>query len=415
VAAVKDHHSRAGQSYVALFSSIYALQGVVLAYFVNYNLLYMTAGGVSKGNAADIQSLVLVPFILKFLGGPLSDRINLMGWGHRKPYIILGVLTQSCGLVGLSLVHPARFPLAFASLAILTVCGLALYDTCCDGLVIDVTPSCDRARVQGLLVASRAAAAMVCTLGFGLLLQATGNGPGRAAPVLWTCAALGVVPLILASIVPEPERAADAESFQWRALGVLVQPKALCLIAFGAIYALVGYGVEINLSPFYEQDLQFREGTLGALGSARYIGRIAGAALMPVASARMGRRWVLGIGLLALAVTTAEQAWISGPVQAGTAGAAFGAANGWMDAVFYVLAMEASDPRMAASTYALFMAVTNVSVAGGSLFARLESALTTTAGSGYRAAFLITSAFVLLAWPLLWPLGRPPSNPGTAK
>jgi hypothetical protein len=70
---------------------------------------------------------------------------------------------------------------------------------------------------------------------------------------------------------------------------------------------------------------------------------------------------------------------------------------------------------MAASTYALFMAVTNVSVAGGSLFARLESALSTSTGSGYRAAFLITGAFVLLAWPLLWPLSRPSSNLGTAK
>ena len=68
------------------------------------------------------------------------------------------------------------------------------------------------------------------------------------------------------------------------------------------------------------------------------------------------------------------QAVPSGPVTAGLAAGAFGAANGWTDAVFYVLAMEASDPRMAASTYALFMAVTNISVVGGSLFARVEGA-----------------------------------------
>ena len=114
---------------------------------------------------------------------------------------------------------------------------------------------------------------------------------------------------------------------------------------------------------------------------------------------------------LPVAASTVAQAVISGPWQAALAGGAFGAANGWTDAVFYVLAMEASDPRMAASTYALFMAVTNISVAGGSLFARLETAVSTTAGPGYRAAFLIAGAVLLLAWPIVGPLGRPPRQP----
>jgi hypothetical protein len=44
-------------------------------------------------------------------------------------------------------------------------------------------------------------------------------------------------------------------------------------------------------------------------------------------------------------------------------------ANGWDDAMFCVLAMEASDPRMAASTFALFMAISNPGVARDALFA----------------------------------------------
>jgi MFS transporter, PAT family, beta-lactamase induction signal transducer AmpG len=404
---------RVEPGYLALFASIYALQGVVVAYFFNYNQLFMIAGGVSSENAADAQSLALVPFILKFLGGPISDRFNVLGWGHRKPYIVIGLMVQSLGLVGLSLIHPASSLRGFTSLAVLTVAGLALYDTCCDGMVIDVTPPSDRDRVQGLLVASRAAAAMLCTLGFGFLLEATGNGPGRGSPVLWICAGLGTVPMLLAMASPEPRRANDAESFQWRALVVLVRPRSLVLLAFGAFYALVGYGVEINLSPFYGQDLQFREGAIGGLGAARYIGRVLGAGLLPVVAARLGRSWLLKAGVIALAASTAAQALISGPWQAALAGGAFGAANGWTDALFYVLAMEASDPRMAASTYALFMAVTNISVAGGSLFARLASVMGRTGAPGYRIAFLITGAFVLFAWPSIRTLGRTHQQPET--
>ena len=124
----------------------------------------------------------------------------------------------------------------------------------------------------------------------------------------------------------------------------------------------------------------------------------------------MGRSWVLKAGVLALAISTMLQAVLSGPVTAGLAAGAFGAANGWTDAVFYVLAMEASDPRMAASTYALFMAVTNISVAGGSLFARVEGALGVSGQPGYRPAFLLTGVFLLLVWPAIRPLSRSPGD-----
>jgi MFS family permease len=182
----------------------------------------------------------------------------------------------------------------------------------------------------------------------------------------------------------------------------------LVLLGFGAFYALVGYGVEINLSPFYGEELHFSDGTIGMLASVRYLGRVIGASLLTLLALRLGRSWVLRTGLLVLALSTAAQAAIGGATSAGFAAGAFGAANGWTDAVFFVLAMEASDPRMAASTYALFMAVSNISVAGGSVFAHLEAALATVGNHGYRLAFLLTGGFAMLAWPLIGPLVLPP-------
>ena len=48
-----DGKQRVPSGYLALFASLYALQGVVVAYFFNFNQLYMMAGGVSKADAAD--------------------------------------------------------------------------------------------------------------------------------------------------------------------------------------------------------------------------------------------------------------------------------------------------------------------------------------------------------------------------
>jgi hypothetical protein len=58
--------------------------------------------------------------------------------------------------------------------------------------------------------------------------------------------------------------------------------------------------------------------------------------------------------------------------------------------------------------------VTNISVAGGSLFARLEAALGTPGQPGYRLAFLFTGAFVLLVWPSIRPLSRYQGHAKTA-
>jgi MFS transporter, PAT family, beta-lactamase induction signal transducer AmpG len=245
---------------------------------------------------------------------------------------------------------------------------------------------------------------MVCSYGFGLWMQMPGNGQGagRFSMLLWACALLGLIPLVQALLLPEVRRADDAERFRWSALKVLVRPRSLLLLTYGGLYAMIANGVEINLSPFYHA-IGFDEGEIGSFAALRYVGRALGGVVLTLAAVRLGRRGVLVVAVLALAVTTAGQAWIAGPFGAGLGALVFGAANGWADALFFVLAMEASDPRMAASTYSLFMAVTNVSVAGGSLFARLDTAL----GGRYRPTFLASGLMTLAALLLVPPLSRP--------
>jgi MFS transporter, PAT family, beta-lactamase induction signal transducer AmpG len=399
--------ARVAFSYLALFASLYAAQGVVYAYFMNFNIRFMVRAGVPEVIANHIQSLALLPFVFKFLVGPLSDRVNFFGWGHRKPYIILGLIIQGLGLVGLSLVNPGIHRAGFAALAIATVAGLALYDTCCDGMVVDITPADDRARVQAVLMVSRFLAAMICSQCFGSWLHLAQAAPAAGyLEVLWTCAALGLAPLVLAFWQREPERSIEAEAFQWAALGVLIRPRSLALLAFGMLYALVGLGVEQNLPLYYERALQIQPDGVGTLGAIRNIGRALGAVLIPLALPRLGRRAVLIIGVLAISASSAGQAAASGLASAGIWAALFGMANGWDDALFYVLAMEASDPRMAASTYALFMAVTNLSVAGGSLVASVVAAV-----GRYWPAFLMSGLVALGALPLVPSLSRPALRP----
>jgi PAT family beta-lactamase induction signal transducer AmpG len=354
--------------YLAFFASLYALQGVTVAYLLNYNKKYMIDAGVPERTVALVQSAVLMTLVFKFLLGPLSDRVSLFGLGHRRPYIVLGLLLQGCALVGLSLIDPARHLLAYAGMAVGAIGGLCLFDTCCDGMVVDVTPAEDRSRVQGTLMVSRFLATTACTFGFGAWIDSTGLGPGLSGGVLWTCAGLGLIPMALAFVVREPSREFDSQAFQWSALGVMVRPKSLALLAFGALYGIIGLGVEFNL-PLYYDHLHYDQGYVGTFGAIRYLGRAAGALLLPIAATRIGPRGRLAIGIVGLAATASAQSLVDGRWSTGALAFVFGMANGWDDALFCVLAMEASDPRMAASTFALFMAVSNLSVAGDALFA----------------------------------------------
>jgi PAT family beta-lactamase induction signal transducer AmpG len=399
---------RLGPLHLAFFASLYAIQGVVVAYFFNFNQLYMGAAGVPIGRIGLVGTLATIPFSLKFLGGVLSDRVDFFGLGHRKPYMVLGLLMQSAGLIALTVFHPLARANLFLASAVLAVTGLALYDTCCDGMVILVTPPGDRERVQGTLIAARFLAAMACSKLFGSWLDRTGNGPGKGDGVLYACAAMALVPLALAAVVPEPTQA-KGRSFQWAALGALIRPRALALLAFGLLYATVGYGVEYNLSIYYTNHFHFNSDDVGNFGAARYVGRAAGGLLLPLAALRLGRPAVLAIGVLALAGSSLGQLAVGGRGSAAAWGFAFGAANGWDDALFAVLAMEASDERMAASTYALFNAVGNLSVMGGGLFAEVVAR----SRGDYGPAFRLACVAALLALPLTIPLARPAPKPAT--
>jgi PAT family beta-lactamase induction signal transducer AmpG len=379
-----------------LFASLYALQGVTVAYFFNYNKAYMKAAGVPEPVAATVETIALSPFLFKFLFGPVSDRYAPFGMGHRLPYIALGLIAQTIGLAGLTFIDPGRSLKGFGAMAFVAVLGLALYDTCCDGMVVDVTPARDRSKIQSLLMTSRFLATTAFTLLFGFVLRFTGTGPGRGDPVIWICAAIGFFPLILVFRAGRTAaRPASVEPFNWSALKSLKRPRTIVLLAFGSLYAVVGIGGETNLASFYRR-LGLGEELVGALGAIRYFGRAAGAIALPIAWRGLNRGAILMLGIVGLTVSTAAQAWVAGPVFGGIAAFCFGAANGWNDALFGVLAMESSNPAMAASTFSLLMAVTNLSVAGDALFAHGVAAFAGRDSRVYSIAAACTLALVAL-------------------
>jgi len=99
----------------SMFSLLYFAQGSIIGYFTALNALYLLSFDVPMTKIGAFAAIALIPFMLKIFLGMLSDKVNLFGLGHRKPYIVIGLLLQAAGQLVFPFIDPVtQFPLLTA-------------------------------------------------------------------------------------------------------------------------------------------------------------------------------------------------------------------------------------------------------------------------------------------------------------
>jgi predicted MFS family arabinose efflux permease len=142
------------------------------------------------------------------------------------------------------------------------------------------------------------------------------------------------------------------------------------------------FGISLSMAGYYTTIWGIGV-VLGATFGGRIYKRIG------MRNATLGAMAVGFIGILALAFTgSSMMAW---PLVA-----LFGLAYGTQNTVYFALAMKYTVPRIAASMFAIFMAVTNVGQGAGMAVSGVLVDAT-----GFRITFVILAALNLLALPLL--------------
>jgi PAT family beta-lactamase induction signal transducer AmpG len=166
-----------------MFGLLYLAQGAIMSYFTAFNGLYLHVHHeIPLDQAGLIGTIGMIPFVLKIFLGMLSDGVNLLGLGHRRPYIVLGLLLQAGCLFLVPYIHPATQWGLFAVLAFFALTGMALYDTCTDGMALDTTPPEDEALVQSIMVGGRALGVVVTSAVLGWLADWAGWLIGPVGP-----------------------------------------------------------------------------------------------------------------------------------------------------------------------------------------------------------------------------------------
>ncbi len=345
---------------LTMFGILYFVQGSALAYFRNFQKPYLDSIGIDPDVIGLLTSLLLLPFILKIFIGMLSDRVNLAGHGHRKPYIILGLLLAVVAFAGAGFIDPnGRFGL-FAALIVLGSFSVALFDSTTDGLAIDTTPHEEHGTVQGTMVGGRALGFIVLSLVFGTLVQAQGY------KVVFVIIAVSMLlPLLWVLRVTEPAHRAQKQAFDWSAFRVMKQRRFVMFGLYAIFYSIVSFGVDGLITLFMSNEFHAAETAIGQYGALRGVGAVIGAVGGGFLVDKLGRRRSAIGGLIAVSIGAVLIGLAPGITVLLILGVVWGIAWGFQETIFVALAMDLSDRRIAASMFAIMMALSNVGTAVG--------------------------------------------------
>jgi len=342
-----------------MFGLLYFTQGTILSYFTALNALYLLSRGLTMTNVGIFSAIALVPFVIKIFLGMLSDRVNILGLGYRKPYILLGLVIQTLCLLIVPAIDPGSQYWLFVALAFVLQMGMALYDTCTDGLALDTATEGERGTIQAFMVGGRAVGVIVTASVVGLLAQ---NVSWPA--VFYLLAALTLLPLPFVLSIKEAERPAGRR-FDWSAFSAFKRADVLAVSGVGLIAFLVIVGANQLVNPFLTERFGINLSTAGFFTTLWGVGVVAGGVLGGRLNDRTGGKQALlvsgGLSSLSLVLLalTGQFFW------AWPAVFFFGFAYGAYQASYFALAMRFTDPRIAAAMFSIIMAFTNVGQAIG--------------------------------------------------
>lgn len=375
-----------------IFASLYFTQGTILGYFASLNAIYLLDSGLNMTKVGIFGAIALIPFIIKIFLGMLSDKVNLFGRGHRVPYILIGLLVQLLCLVAVPFVNPSRAYWGFVALAFLLQLGMALYDTCTDGLALDNTPTEEHGKIQAFMVGGRAIGTIVAASAVGLLAQHV-----SWASVFWVLAALTLLPVPLVLIVKDGERPAE-NRFDWSAFRAFRTWPVIAVGAAGLLVFMVIVGANQLINPFLQEELGISLSQAGLVTSLWGLGVVAGSFVGGWLMSKTRHKGATLVMLVMVAVTLLAVGYLIKAALGLTAAIllviAFGVAYGAAQTITFALCMRVVDPRIAASMFAILMAFTNVGQGIGlGLGGKLSDSI------GFRLTFAIFAALLLLVLP----------------
>jgi MFS transporter, PAT family, beta-lactamase induction signal transducer AmpG len=374
----------------SFFAMIYFAEGIVLGYFASLNALYLLNNGIDMAKIGIFSSIALIPFVLKIFFGMLSDRFNFFGLGHRKPYIAMGLIVQFVCLLIVARINPGENYWGFVGIAFVLQLGMAFFDTCADGLALDITPLSEKGTLQGFMVGGRAVGVIVAASVAGFIAEKL-NWP----MVFYFLAVLTLLPFILLFFIKENVRT-EGERFNWAAFGAFKNKQVLAAAGVGLVIFMVVVGANQIVNPSFSAKMDISLSTAGLITTVWGIGCVVGGLLGGYIMDHTSDKTAVWISVFTVAPAMVILALVANLPMAYIAAIIFGVTYGVSQAVYFALAMKYTEPSIAASMYSILMAVTNI---GQGIGLAVSGILAKSAG--YPITFIVFGALIFLVLPFM--------------
>ncbi len=138
------------------FATLYAAQGIPDAMVLIIFPAYLAANGMTAAAIGTFLATAMLPNSAKLFAGPLIDRVAYLPMGRRRPWVIFGQFGIAISFLFLaSIGEPADNLSLFAIGAFCITLATVFQDVATDGMVMDVVPSHEQGRANGIMWGSK--------------------------------------------------------------------------------------------------------------------------------------------------------------------------------------------------------------------------------------------------------------------
>ena len=179
------------------FTLLYAAQGFPYGLLSVAVPAYMAQQGLTPTEISSYMAIILLPWSLKLINGPIMDRWTLLAMGRRRPWVLLA----QAGMIVTSLVT-VFLPDPFQNLAWLTALGFilnfftAFQDVATDGMAIEIIPVDQQPRANSFMWGGKTLGYAAATAGGAWLLETSGLAGAMVVHTL-LIALVMLVPLLV--------------------------------------------------------------------------------------------------------------------------------------------------------------------------------------------------------------------------
>ncbi|MEM6651637.1 MAG: MFS transporter [Pseudomonadota bacterium] len=407
--------------YCLLFIVLFT-QGFPLGLFFVAIPAWMVANGVAPGLIGGYVGAATLPWSFKFLAGLLIDRYPYLPMGKRRAWLLLSQILIVASLLMSSYAAPAASEvtrLAAIAFAVNTAC--AFQDAAINGIAVDVVPDDERARANGILIAGEALGTAMGTGLSGILLARVGVDAALGLMALFVVLAVSLLLITrerpgerllpwTSGVASQETPAHTAQAWGpllravWSAIrrrDSILLAAALMLMGFTyGLYVVIAPVIAINFGGWSDEDFSALNGL------ASLVAAVAGMLVFGGLVDRIGTRiggtaGMLSYALIGIVFVLMAPYWHAPSVFVILVFTAF-LADALTRVATYATAMRMCDLSVAATQYALYLALISVgTIASGVMVGRLDDIGGTTlillVGTG--AGLLGTIAFWVIRAP----------------